>query len=187
MTDQEVVARCLSGDRDAFAILVERYGGRVYNVALRIVGDPDAASDCAQEALVRAYRSLHRYDPALSFGPWVLKIAVNASRTHLRTWHAHEDPAGDDLPESAQPAEAGPEPTAVRREEVAEVLEAMAQLPPAYRAALTLRHLQELSYQEVADVLGLPMGTVKTHLHRAKRLLRHVLERDLGPLCGPET
>lgn len=177
MTDQEVVARCLSGDRDAFAILVERYGGRVYNVALRIVGDPDAASDCAQEALVRAYKSLHRYDPTLPFGPWVLKIAVNASRTHLRTWHAHEDPAGDDLPDSAEPTEAGPEPIAVRREEVAEVLEAMAELPPAYRAALVLRHIQELSYQEVADALELPMGTVKTHLHRARAALRARMER----------
>lgn len=177
MTDQEVVARCLSGDPDAFAILVERYGGRVYNVALRIVGDPDAASDCAQDALVRAYKSLHRYDPGLPFGPWVLKIAVNASRTYLKTWHAHEDPAGDQLPDVAEPAESGPEPMAVRREEVAEVLEAMAGLPPAYRAALTLRHLQGLSYQGVADALELPMGTVKTHLHRARSALRARMEQ----------
>lgn len=181
MTDQEIVARCLSGDREAFAILVERYGGRVYNVALRITSDPDAASDCAQEAFVRAYRSLHQYDPALPFGPWILKTATNASRTHLRTWHAHEDPMGDDLPDHAEPAEAGPEPSAVRREEVAEVLAAMATLPPAYRAALTLRHLQQLSYQEVADALELPMGTVKTHLHRARAALRaRLAERRKG-------
>lgn len=181
MTDQEIVARCLSGDRDAFAILVERYGGRVYNLALRIVSDPDAASDCAQEAFVRAYRSLHRYDPALPFGPWMLKIATNASRTHLRTWHAHEEPAGDDMPEMPQPAEAGPEQSAVRREEVTEVLAALSTLPPAYRAALTLRHLQQLTYQEVADALELPMGTVKTHLHRARAALRaRLAERRKG-------
>lgn len=183
MTDQEVVARCLSGDRDAFAVLVERYGGRVYNLALRIVGDPDAASDCAQEAFVRAYRSLHRYDPALPFGPWVLKISTNTSRTHLRTWHAHEDPAGDELAERAEPDDAGPELVAVRREEVAEVLAAMATLPPAYRAALTLRHMQQLSYQEVANALEVPIGTVKTHLHRARAALRKALAERRGPLA----
>lgn len=171
MTDQEIVERCLSGDRDAFALLVERYGGRVFNVALRIVNDADAASDCAQEAFVRAYRSLHRYDPTYPFGPWLLRIATNASLTHLRRWHAHEAPA-EDLPERAEPEEEGPEASAVRREEIAEVLAAMAELPPAYRAALTLRHLQQLSYQEVADALDLPLGTVKTHLHRARAALK---------------
>ena len=83
----------------------------------------------------------------------------------------HEAPV-EELPEDPEPTAAGPEPTAVRREEVAEVLAAMAELSPAYRAALTLRHLQELSYQEVADALGLPIGTVKTHLHRARAALR---------------
>jgi RNA polymerase sigma-70 factor (ECF subfamily) len=181
VTDQEVVARCLSGDRDAFAVLVERYGGRVYNLALRIVGDPDAASDCAQEAFVRAYRSLHRYDPAFPFGPWILKIATNTSRTHLRTWHAHQD-LGGDVEERPEPEEAGPELVAVRREEVAEVLAAMVSLPPAYRAALTLRHMQQLSYQEVADALEVPIGTVKTHLHRARAALRRALAERRGRL-----
>lgn len=171
MTDQEIVARCLSGDRDAFAQLVERYGGRVYNLALRIVNDADAANDCAQEAFVRAYRALHRYDPTYSFGPWLFKIATNVSLSHLERWHAHETPV-EELPESAEPDEQGPELTAVRREEVSEVMAAMAELPPAYRAALTLRHIQQLSYQECADALGIPLGTMKTHLHRARAALK---------------
>lgn len=171
MTDQEIVERCLAGDREAFAVLVERYGGRVYNVALRITGDPDGAADCAQEAFVRAYRSLHRYDPAYSFGPWILKIATNASLNYLRRWHAHEAPV-DEMPDAAEPEEAGPELTTLRREQLGEVLAAMAELPPPYRAALALRHFQELSYQEVADALGIPLGTVKTHLHRARAALR---------------
>ncbi len=171
VTDQEIVERCLSGDRDAYALLVERYGGRVYNLALRITNDADAASDCAQEAFVRAYRSLHRYDPAYPFGPWIMKIATNASLSHVERWHAHEAPV-EEMPDRAEPEEAGPELSAVRREEVAEVMAAMAELPPAYRAALTLRHMQQLSYQEVADALGLPLGTVKTHLHRARAALK---------------
>lgn len=171
MTDQEIAARCLAGDRDAFAQLVERYGGRVYNLALRITNDADAANDCSQEAFVRAYRALHRYDPTYPFAPWLLKIATNVSLSHVQRWHAHETPV-EELPERAEPDEQGPELTALRREEVSEVMAAMAELPPAYRAALTLRHIQQLSYQECADALGLPLGTLKTHLHRARAALR---------------
>ena len=170
-SDQDAVASCLAGDADAFSVLIERYGGRVYNIALRITGDGDAANDCAQEAFIRAYRALHRYDPTLPFGPWLFRIATNASLNHVQRWHAHETPV-EELPDTPDEPEEGPEPTIVRREELAEVIAAMAELPPAYRAALTLRHMQQLSYQEVADTLGIPLGTVKTHLHRARAALR---------------
>jgi RNA polymerase sigma-70 factor, ECF subfamily len=172
-TDQEAVRRCLAGDAEAFSILVERYGGRVYNIALRITNDSDAAADCAQEAFIRAYRALHQYDPNLPFGPWIYRIATNASLNHVQRWHAHETPVGDsEFPESIEPDQAGPESSAVRKEELGEVLAAIAELPPHFRAALTLRHLQQLSYQEVADALGIPLGTVKTHLHRARAALK---------------
>lgn len=169
--DQEAVERCLAGDVDAFSILVERYGGRVYNIALRITNDSDAAADCAQEAFIRAYRALHQYDPSLPIGPWLYRIVTNTSLNHVQRWHAHESPV-EELPESVEPDEAGPESAALRREELGEVLAAMADLAPHYRAALTLRHLQQLSYQEVADALGIPLGTVKTHLHRARAALK---------------
>lgn len=143
----------------------------MYNLALRIVSDPDAASDCAQEAFVRAYRALHRYDPSYPFGPWIFKIATNASLSHLQRWHAHESPV-EELPERAEPDDEGPELTVLRREEMAEVMAAMAEIPAPYRAALTLRHMQQLSYQECADALGVPLGTLKTHLHRARAALK---------------
>ncbi len=172
-TDQEAIQRCLAGDTDAFSTLVERYGGRVYNIALRITNDSDAAADCAQEAFIRAYRALHQYDPNLPFGPWIYRIATNASLNHVQRWHAHESPIGEgEFPESLEPDEAGPESSLLRREQLDEVLAAMAGLPAHYRAALTLRHLQQLSYQEVADSLGIPLGTVKTHLHRARAALQ---------------
>ena len=88
----------------------------------------------------------------------------------------------EQLPEHPEPLEAGPELSAVRREDVQEVLDAMAQLSPAYRAALTLRHMQQLSYQEVADALGIPLGTVKTHLHRARAALKARLVERRGKL-----
>src|SRR6266568_7513813 len=170
-TDQDVVKACLAGDTDAYATLVERYGGRVFNIALRITADADAAKDCAQEAFIRAYKALHQYDPSLPFGPWIFRIATNASLNHVQRWHAHQTVV-DELPESTEPEESGPEASALRREAVSEVIAAMSELPPAYRAALTLRHMQQLSYQEVADALGLPLGTVKTHLHRARAALK---------------
>ncbi len=143
----------------------------MFNIALRITGDADAANDCAQEAFIRAYRALHQYDPTLPFGPWLYRITTNASLNHVQRWHARETPV-DELPERSAEIDEGPEATAVRREEVAEVVAAMADLPAAYRAALTLRHMQQLSYQEVADALGIPLGTVKTHLHRARAALK---------------
>jgi len=147
----------------------------VYNIALRITKDGDAASDCAQEAFIRAYKALHQYDPTLPFGPWIYRIATNASLNHVQRWHAHETPV-EELPESAEPDDSGPEASAIRHEEVSEVLAAMSELSAPYRAALTLRHMQQLSYQEVADTLGIPLGTVKTHLHRARAALKARLE-----------
>jgi len=170
-TDQDAVTRCLAGDTEAFTTLVERYGGRVYNIALRITNDSDAANDCAQEAFIRAFRALHQYDPALPFGPWLYRIATNASLNYVQRWHAHETPV-EEFPDPPEPEAAGPEAAALRREAVDEVLAAMAELPAHYRAALTLRHMQQLSYQEVADALGIPLGTVKTHLHRARAALK---------------
>jgi RNA polymerase sigma-70 factor, ECF subfamily len=143
----------------------------VFNIALRITADPDAAKDCAQEAFIRAYRALHQYDPGLPFGPWLYRITTNTSLNHVQRWHAHQTDV-EELPERPGEIEEGPEATVVRREEVAEVVAAMEELPAAYRAALTLRHMQQLSYQEVSDALGIPLGTVKTHLHRARAALK---------------
>ena len=170
----------MSGDANAFAEIVERYGSRVYNLALRITGDRDAANDCAQDAFIRAYRALSQYDPALPLHPWLFRIATNTSLNHVQRWHAHEHPV-EELPDRPEPEERNPEAIAVRREEVGEVLAAMTALPARYRAALMLRHLHELTYEEIAAALELPLGTVKTHLHRARAaLLRELAQRREG-------
>ena len=148
----------------------------MYNLALRITGDRDAADDCAQEAFVRAHRALAQYDTAKPLTPWLFRIATNASLNYVQRWHAHEQPV-EELPEPVDPEETNPEAISVRREELAEVVAAINVLSPRYRAALTLRHLHELSYQEVADALDLPIGTVKTHLFRARAALLKEIER----------
>src|SRR3989441_11233472 len=106
-TDQDVVGACLAGDADAYATIVERYGGREYNIALRITGAAAAAHDYAQEAFIRAYRALHQYDPALPLGAGLYPIATNASLNHLRRWHAHEAPA-QEFPASPEDHDARP-------------------------------------------------------------------------------
>ena len=151
----------------------------MYNVALRITRDPDAAHDCAQDAFIRAYRALHQYDPAYPFGPWLFRITTNASLNFIQRGRGREITV-EELPEDPEPPESGPELVTVRKEELQEVLAAMAELPPAYRAALTLRHMQQLSYQEVAGALGIPLGTVKTHLHRARAALKAKLGGTRG-------
>ncbi len=158
----------------------------MYNVALRITHDPDAAHDCAQDAFIRAYRALHQYDPAYPFGPWLFRITTNASLNFIQRGRGREITV-EELPEDPEPPETGPELMTVRKEEVQEVLAAMAELPPAYRAALTLRHMQQLSYQEVSDALGIPLGTVKTHLHRARAALKAKLEAQRGRTGGKGT
>ena len=158
----------------------------MYNVALRITHDPDAAHDCAQDAFIRAYRALHQYDPAYSFGPWIFRITTNASLNFIQRGRGREITV-EELPEDPEPPESGPELVTVRKEELQEVLAAMAELPPAYRAALTLRHVQQLSYQEVAQALGIPLGTVKTHLHRARAALKVKLEARRGRTDGKGT
>lgn len=100
------------------------------------------------------------------------RIVTNTSLNHVQRWHAHQTQVDGDLPEVVEPARSGPESSAIRRKKVDEVLAALAELPPKYRAALTLRHMQELSYQEVADTLSVPLGTVKTPLHWARAALR---------------
>lgn len=155
----------------------------MYNVALRITHDADAAHDCAQDAFIRAYRALHQYDPAYPLGPWLFRITTNASLNFVQRGRGREITV-EELPDAPEAPEAGPELSAVRKEELREVLDAMAELAPQYRAALTLRHMQQLSYQEVADSLGIPLGTVKTHLHRARAALTARLAARRGGAVG---
>ncbi len=103
----------------------------MYNIALRITGDADAASDCAQEAFIRAHKALHQYDPNLPFGPWIFRIVTNASLNHVQRWHAHQTPV-EELPEVAEPLESGPEASALRHEALSEVVAAMSERPRVF-------------------------------------------------------
>ena len=180
--DSYLIARARQGDLPAFEEVVRRYQRRVYGVALRIVRAHDVADDVAQEAFVRAWRSLDRFDLGRPFGPWVCRIAANLAVNHVRSPRAREE----GLPEG--PAETpAPDPGplgAVLDEEAGRLLDAaVAQLPAEQRAVFVLRAVEEMSYAEIAEALSLSPGTVMSRLFRA----RERLARALGPYLGRAT
>jgi RNA polymerase sigma-70 factor (ECF subfamily) len=180
-TDEELIARVLAGDGSAYATLVERHSDLVYAIVSRIVLNEADAADVAQEAFVRAYHALPRFRGDSKFSSWLYRIAVNRSLTHLKRAKrraAAVDPetgARDEVAASLASRDDGPDEAVLRDERRAIVRAAVAELPPNYRAVVTLFYLEERSYRDVAEILGIPMGTLKTHLHRARALLREAL------------
>ncbi|HEY5907491.1 MAG TPA: sigma-70 family RNA polymerase sigma factor [Vicinamibacteria bacterium] len=159
--------------------MVKRYERRVYATAVRIVRRHDVADDVAQEAFVRAWQALASFDLARPFGPWVCRIAANLAINHVRSPQAREE----GLPEthSLTPDEAGDPLRQVLEEEAGRAFAgALATLPVDQRAVLTLRVQEELSYREIAETLGLPMGTVMSRLARAREKLAEALRPYLG-------
>lgn len=172
--DQTLVADTLAGRPEAFGTLVERYDRAVYHLAYRTLHDPEEARDTAQEAFFKAYRSLRTFKPGAKFSTWLFAITYHAccDRLSRRKRYSNEE-----LPDRADPG-AGPESQAIASDEAKRLRAAIAALPEKYRTVITLYHLQGRQYEEIAQVLGVPMGTVKTHLFRAKEQLRRILNQE---------
>lgn len=163
-----------AGDQEAFRQLVERYQGAVYNLAYRMLGTPEEAEDAAQEIFVRIYRQLARYDAERKFSTWTLAIATNYCIDQLRRRRLQLVPLENIIP-WARSRESGPENEALRGESRDEMQRLLVRLPEKYRAPLVLRYWEDLSCAEIADVLGVPEGTVKTQIHRARKQLGKML------------
>lgn len=171
--DQTLVTEALAGRGEAFGTLVERYDRAVYHLAYRTLRDSEEARDVAQEAFFKAFRSLRTFRPDAKFSTWIFSIAYHAccDRLGRRKRYSNEE-----LPERADPG-AGPEQQVIAGDEARRLLAAIAQLPEKYRSVITLYHLQGRQYDEIAQVLEIPIGTVKTHLFRAKEQLRRLLNK----------
>jgi RNA polymerase sigma factor (sigma-70 family) len=167
-SDNEWIAQSLRGDTQAFGMLVLRYRKLVIGVAYRICGDAMLAEDIAQEAFVRAWGKLDRYRPQGNFKSWLCRIAANLTIDTLRK----HKPALDIQEVSLVDPGEGPEAAALQSERVAAVRRALMRLPLHSRAALVLREYQGFSYQEIADTLDIPLGTVKSRLSDARRRLQ---------------
>jgi len=167
---RELVERCLRGESAACVELVERFRGMVFGLCYRMLAHRQDAEDITQEAFVRVFRNLHRWDPTREFRPWLLAIAGNRCRTLLAT--RQRLPTCVDLAEQ-WPDRSGDEQDA--RNLAEEVRQALAGLRDEYRQAFLLFHEQHLSYAEISAALDCPLGTVKTWVHRARRELGDVL------------
>lgn len=170
--DVALVDAARAGSDDAFGKLVVRYRAPVVRLAYRLTRDADEANDIAQDAFLRAYRRLPEFRPDRPFSRWLFVIARNASLDAIRR---RRRAAVYVESEERQPAAAGPEELALQSDEASRVHAALGSLPPKYRDVLELYYISGLRYREIALALGIPIGTVKTYISRAKRRLRDEL------------
>jgi RNA polymerase sigma-70 factor (ECF subfamily) len=186
MTDEHSLSGRLATDLDGhFEELVRTFQDRLYGFALRLTSSPQDAEESAQDTFVRAYRALQRYPAdrvqALRLKPWLYQIALNVVRNRVRGAHlvavGLDEPVANALTSSTRDEQ--PEPVALEAEAHSHLVAALRKLPERYATALVLRHLQGLSYAEVAEALGQPVGTTKSDVHRGLRLLRSALEPEL--------
>ncbi len=180
-----LLRRCLAGDEAAYRELVRRYQRAVYSVAFRMVRSAEDAEDLTQETFVRVFKALDRYDPTRPFQAWLFTITSRLAIDHIRRRRMKTVPLfrsepGSEEEQAVELEDPGlaPDELAVRSEEERGVRDLIDTLPPHYRIVVLLRHQQDLSYEEIAQMLHLPRGTVKARIHRARALLKERLEEE---------
>lgn len=172
--EQIWLARAQQGDEESFARLVEHYKGPVYNLCYRMLGDRSEAEDAAQEAFIRAYRNLKRYDPERKFINWLLTIASNYCIDRLRRRRMQLVSFEELIPGTVlSDPEAGPESATTVKEEQQAVQEILNRLNSLDRAAVVLKYWYEMSYEEIGSALSMTVSAVKSRLHRARKELAH--------------
>jgi RNA polymerase sigma-70 factor, ECF subfamily len=176
-SDRDLVLRVRGGDAEAFGDLVQRYQNSVYNVCYRLLAEPDAAQDQAQEAFIRAYQRLDRYDDSRPFGPWIHRVAANLCLNELARLPRPSVSLDDERDEPHVPLAADPAAEREQAETALALRAAINALPAHYRVVIELRHFQDLSYAEIAVDMDLPVSDVKSYLFRARKLLA----RELRP------
>ncbi len=186
-SDQEVVVRARDGEEAAYRELVRRYERPVFSLIYRMVRNRELAEDLAQDTFVKVLNALGTYRPEFKFSSWVFKIANNVAIDQLRrreldtlslegSPHATTPDAIEATTlELGAPGESALDEVA-NRELGSEIERAIARLRPEYRSCILLRHVEDRSYEEIAEILDLPLGTVKTYIHRARHELRAMLE-----------
>jgi RNA polymerase sigma-70 factor, ECF subfamily len=180
LADGELVLTAVAGREASFEELVRRYQRPIASYVYRMVGDYDAALDLTQEVFIKVYNSLARYRSEFKFSTWIYKIAHNAAIDHLRRYSVREQLVSTES-EGGRPEiviesrRLTPEQESEREERRSEIESVVQTLPAAYRELIVLRHSHDLSYDEIAEVTGLPLGTVKNRLFRAREAMRDLL------------
>jgi RNA polymerase sigma factor (sigma-70 family) len=181
--DIVLVQRAVAGDQKAYAELLSRYRDAIYFMLLKMVNNPDDADDLTIEAFGKAFKSIHQYTPNFAFSTWLFKIATNNCIDHIRKRRggtlisieqSNADP--DEIPIHIQTDELDPEETLISKQKVKLIREVVLKLKPRYRKLVEMRYFDEMSYEEIATELDLPIGTVKAQLFRARELLFNILK-----------
>ncbi|MGO9566555.1 MAG: sigma-70 family RNA polymerase sigma factor [Desulfomonilaceae bacterium] len=188
--DRDIVERCVRGDREAFDILVEKYYKKIYNLAYRFVGDSEEASDLAQEVFTAAYQHLKKFRGDAKFSTWLFQIATNRGKNRFkylkrRGYYANRGQAnGEDERESLERAipdlTTNPETILASKQIQKIVQDAINDLDPDHKEIVILRDIEGFSYEEIAQMLGLPEGTTKSRLHRARMVVKEKLKKALS-------
>ena len=184
MQDELLIRRAQHGDADAFELLLLEHQKNVYNLCYRMAGDPDDAMDLSQETFLRAWRCLDQYQFASAFSTWLYRLCSNICIDFLRKRRRQqtvpltfEDADGEEQTYAVPDAQPLPEEQVELKLTHETLAAAMAQLLPEHRAVLQLRVVNEMSYEQIADVLDIQIGTVKSRLSRARNQLKKILER----------
>jgi RNA polymerase sigma-70 factor (ECF subfamily) len=184
MDDLKIIECCLLGNREEFSKLIDKYKNMVYNLTYRMCNNLDDAEDLSQEAFLRAFQSLSRFNPAYKFSTWLYQITLNIVRDRFKKkslnylsldapietedskiYQQHSDSNGT----------SNPEEIFTQQEKSKSIERAILSLPLTYREVVVLRHLQGLSYSEISSILKIPTGTVKIRLYRARQTLKEIL------------
>ncbi len=185
IADCDLVVRAAAGREDGFEELVRRYQRPIAAYVYRMVGDYDAALDLTQEVFIKVYGSLARYRSEYKFSTWIYKIAHNTAIDHLRKHAVHvqalvDERVGEQRELPVADNDPSPEQEYAGKERRAEIEAVVCKLAAPYRELIVLRHSHDLSYDEIAEVTGLPLGTVKNRLFRAREAMRELfLQRGI--------
>ena len=182
MNEILLISRARDGDREAFGALVEQYRDNVYRLAYRMCGNAYDADEAAQEAFVAAWRALPNFRGDAKFSTWLYRLTTNAAIDVMRREKRHQTVGDGEMMELADDADS-PQETVERTEQQEAVQNALATLSEEYREVLLLRYMEELDYAEIAEVLQLPSGTVKSRINRAKAALKTALLKS-GNIFG---
>jgi RNA polymerase sigma-70 factor, ECF subfamily len=179
LSDVELVSRSIGGLDNSFEELVRRYQRPIAGYVFRLLGDYESSLDVTQEVFIKVYNSLERYRSDYKFSTWLYRIAHNAAIDHLRRNSMNSQSIETESPDGTYQLQLesplpSPEQNHERSEWKAEIKAVTKLLPPAYRELIVLRHSQDLSYDEIASVTGLPLGTVKNRLFRAREMMREI-------------
>lgn len=172
-TDYELIEECLNGDKNAFSELVSRYKRLIYSVAYKFSRDNDEVNDLAQEAFLKIYKSLSKYDSQYKFSTWSVKVATNICLDHVRRKKL-KSISLDEL-ENVVGRNNSPEEYYLRKEKSQVLQNAIDELPEIYRVPIVLYHQKGMSYKEIAETLGKPMSIIKNRIFRARHALKEML------------